>query len=170
MSLSAVSLCTPAQGAAPHPPLPTSGQRNRAANLARMRELLNEAPPEAKPDDSAEMAKTEDHFQPCPCCGGRMRVIEIFQAAPSGVTCRDPDRHLMNPSTGFPSPCRVLSPGSNPSLPWNLREKAEMPILTLRPLQNRHPGREIPVNDVSNSTPYATGKLRRRRAQTIGFG
>ena len=53
---------------------------NRAANLARMRELLNEAPPEPKPDDSAEMAKTEDYLQPCPCCGGRMRVIETFQA------------------------------------------------------------------------------------------
>jgi hypothetical protein len=54
---------------------------NRAANLDRMRELLNQAPPEAEPGDGAEMAKTEHDLQPCPCCGGRMRVIETFLAA-----------------------------------------------------------------------------------------
>jgi hypothetical protein len=40
---------------------------NRAANLARMRELLNQVPPEAEPDDSAAMAKTEHDLQLCPC-------------------------------------------------------------------------------------------------------
>jgi hypothetical protein len=54
---------------------------NRAANLDRMRELLNQAPPEAETGDGAEMAKTEHDLQPCPCCGGRMRVIETFLAA-----------------------------------------------------------------------------------------
>ena len=53
---------------------------NRAANLARMRELLDVAAPEPEPHDAATPAMPEEQVQPCPCCGGRMRVIEIFQA------------------------------------------------------------------------------------------
>lgn len=63
---------------------------NRAANLARMRELLSKAPPEAELGDSAGMTKTEDHLQPCPCCGGRMRVIETFQAGSEPRTQTSP--------------------------------------------------------------------------------
>ena len=48
---------------------------NRAANIARARELLDvpaiETP--ATPDDPGELA------QQCPCCGGRMIVIEVFE-------------------------------------------------------------------------------------------
>ena len=57
---------------------------NRAANLVRMRELLDVAAPEPEPD-AAALAMPEVQVQPCPCCGGRMRVIEIFQP---GVTPR----------------------------------------------------------------------------------
>jgi hypothetical protein len=53
---------------------------NRAANLARMRELLGVAAPEPETGPAAEPAAPEAHVQLCPCCGGRMRVIEIFQA------------------------------------------------------------------------------------------
>jgi hypothetical protein len=63
---------------------------NRAANLARMRELLNQVPPEAEPDDSAAMAKTEHDLQLCPCCGGRMRIIETFQAGAAPRTQASP--------------------------------------------------------------------------------
>ena len=52
---------------------------NRAANLARMRELLDVAAPKPEPHDDTP-AMPEEQVQPCPCCGGRMRVIEIFQA------------------------------------------------------------------------------------------
>jgi putative transposase/transposase-like zinc-binding protein len=52
----------------------------RAANLARLRELLGSAPP------PAETAASPSHDQPaekllppCPCCGGRMIVIEFFE-------------------------------------------------------------------------------------------
>ena len=51
----------------------------RKANLARARELLGvPAPPEAE-----ETAPTPepDWRPPCPCCGGRMIVIEIFDRA-----------------------------------------------------------------------------------------
>jgi hypothetical protein len=52
----------------------------RAANLAWLRELLGSAPP------PAETAASPSHDQPaekllppCPCCGGRMIVIEFFE-------------------------------------------------------------------------------------------
>ena len=53
----------------------------RAANLARARELLH-VPPPATASQTVETAtdagepRAEPH--PCPCCGGRMLVIEVF--------------------------------------------------------------------------------------------
>jgi hypothetical protein len=47
------------------------------ANIARARELLS-AP---APAEDEEPASLTDHRPPCPCCGGRMVVIEIFQSA-----------------------------------------------------------------------------------------
>ena len=50
----------------------------RAANLARLRELLGSPPPEQVAGPSQdEPAKTV--LPPCPCCGGRMIVIEFFE-------------------------------------------------------------------------------------------
>ena len=46
----------------------------RAGNLARMRELLT-VPTPAK----AEAQTSDRPEQPCPCCGGRMRIIEVFE-------------------------------------------------------------------------------------------
>ena len=49
----------------------------RKANVARARELLAApAPPES--DDTVPLP---DPRPPCPCCGGRMVIIEIFQRA-----------------------------------------------------------------------------------------
>jgi hypothetical protein len=51
----------------------------RKANLARARELLGApAPPEA---EATAPAPEPDWRPPCPCCGGRMIVIEIFGGA-----------------------------------------------------------------------------------------
>ncbi|PAQ11116.1 IS91 family transposase [Mesorhizobium temperatum] len=47
----------------------------RKASLALARELLAAAPP-ATNDPSAE---PDDFRPPCPCCGGRMIVIEVFE-------------------------------------------------------------------------------------------
>lgn len=47
----------------------------RKANLDRARQLLAVAPP-AVHDTSAE---PDDFRSPCPCCGGRMIVIEVFE-------------------------------------------------------------------------------------------
>ncbi|MGH1575336.1 IS91 family transposase [Methylobacterium sp. P31] len=46
----------------------------RRANLARIRDLLAASPPITPP----EAAQPPDWLAPCPCCGGRMNVVEIF--------------------------------------------------------------------------------------------
>jgi len=54
---------------------------NRAGNLARMRELLAvAAAPGDKPSAQAEARKPDEPTHHCPCCGGRMVVIESFEA------------------------------------------------------------------------------------------
>jgi hypothetical protein len=49
----------------------------RKVNVALARELL--AAP--APDEAEEPASPSHPIPPCPCCGGRMVVIEIFQGA-----------------------------------------------------------------------------------------
>jgi Putative transposase/Transposase zinc-binding domain len=51
---------------------------NRAANLARARELLHVAPPATASETVETAAASEPRVEPCPCCGGRMLVIETF--------------------------------------------------------------------------------------------
>jgi len=60
----------------------------RADNIARARRLLDvpAARPEAGDDSCAEAAKPEALSHPCPCCGGRMIVIERFQRGSSPRT------------------------------------------------------------------------------------
>jgi len=54
---------------------------NRATNIARARELLGVAPP-VNPTEPEPPAAADDepriHASPCPCCGARMLVIEVF--------------------------------------------------------------------------------------------
>jgi hypothetical protein len=52
----------------------------RAENIARARELLAVPilPIEAIKDASTEAAEPQTPEHPCPCCGGRMIVIEVF--------------------------------------------------------------------------------------------
>jgi hypothetical protein len=53
---------------------------NRAANIARARQLLGAAPRVVELDDKNATAPDEPRVLPCPCprCGGRMIVIEVF--------------------------------------------------------------------------------------------
>jgi hypothetical protein len=51
---------------------------NRAANLARARELLHVAPPATASETVETAAASAPRVEPCPCCGGRMLVIETF--------------------------------------------------------------------------------------------
>ena len=51
---------------------------NRAANLARARELLHVALPATASETVETAAASEPRVEPCPRCGGRMLVIETF--------------------------------------------------------------------------------------------
>ncbi len=53
--------------------------QQRQHNVARARQLLNMTPPQ-QPSGAkrAEADRDKALPQPCPCCGGRMRVIEFF--------------------------------------------------------------------------------------------
>jgi hypothetical protein len=55
---------------------------NRAAAIARARELLKCPPPPPEPEPTAAARTDEPRTlpSPCPCCGGRMHVIETFEA------------------------------------------------------------------------------------------
>jgi putative transposase len=52
---------------------------NRAETIARVRELLNLVEPAAAQAADPDPA-TQPLANPCPCCGGRMFVIETFEA------------------------------------------------------------------------------------------
>ncbi|HAL90216.1 MAG TPA: IS91 family transposase [Erythrobacter sp.] len=54
---------------------------NRAANIAKARKLLGQAPPNnTTEDEPAEQPEaSRESKQPCPACGGRMIVIETFE-------------------------------------------------------------------------------------------
>lgn len=50
----------------------------RKANIAKIRVLLGAAQPEAAPQVSAEVIPLTLR-EPCPCCGGPMRIVEVFR-------------------------------------------------------------------------------------------
>src|SRR5262249_13860241 len=59
------------------------------ANIARARQLMAAPMAEVDPpaaDGAADPQPTTDHRPPCPCCGGRMLIVEVFarSAAPHG--------------------------------------------------------------------------------------
>ena len=51
----------------------------RAANIARLRELLGASPPVQVSASSGQDEPAETVLPPCPCCGGRMSIIEFFR-------------------------------------------------------------------------------------------
>jgi hypothetical protein len=53
----------------------------RAENIARARQLLNVPAPQNAPSDADRTSDAEPQAisHPCPCCGGRMIIIEIFE-------------------------------------------------------------------------------------------
>jgi hypothetical protein len=53
-------------------------------NIARARELIAAPPPASDPpehDDGLDAGVQADHRPPCPCCGGRMIIVETFERA-----------------------------------------------------------------------------------------
>ena len=72
---------------------------NRAASIARARELLGAVPHAAEPKKEKAPAPDEPRVLPCSCprCGGRMIVIEVFARG-----CEP--RHRPTPA---PTPIRI---------------------------------------------------------------
>lgn len=59
------------------------------ANIARARQLMAAPMPELDVPavhDTTDPDATTDHRPPCPCCGGRMLIVEVFArgGAPRG--------------------------------------------------------------------------------------
>ena len=53
----------------------------KAKNLTRMRALLDvEIPDNADGEDSKSGTDPDVLAQSCPCCGGTMRIVEVFEA------------------------------------------------------------------------------------------
>jgi hypothetical protein len=74
---------------------------NRAANIARARELLC-VPSRSKPVETSETTAADEPRmlpRPCQCCGGRMIVIETFAAGCHQNTAppRQPQRSASTP-------------------------------------------------------------------------
>ena len=51
----------------------------RADNIARARELLGVPKPQSDALDADTLEQPPTLAHPCPCCGGRMIIIEIFE-------------------------------------------------------------------------------------------
>ena len=58
----------------------------RADNLARARELLRIPPTQSEHSDT-DPDEPPIHSLPCPCCGGRMIIIETFERGSTPRTC-----------------------------------------------------------------------------------
>jgi Putative transposase/Transposase zinc-binding domain len=80
---------------------------NRVANIAKARELLAVAPAMSTPEEKGEAAAATEPTaepeqacvlpRPCPCCGGRMIIIEVFARG-------EMPRHRPSPK---PAPIRI---------------------------------------------------------------
>ncbi len=81
------------------------GNTNRAENIEHARQLLA-VPSRPKQPETPKAAIDEPHMLPhlCPCCGGRMIVIETFARGcqpkhrPTPAPAPNQNRHLMMPS------------------------------------------------------------------------
>ena len=69
-----------------------------ADNIARARELLAGPKPQREPAD-ADVTGPNDPSTPCPCCGGRMIIIETFAR-----NCQPPEFELEKARNGLAMP------------------------------------------------------------------
>ena len=83
-----------------------ASSRTKAETIARARELIAVAAPRIAATDEAGPGiagaeATDKPVHPCPCCGGRMIIIETVRSRlraahrPTADAARDQDRHVM---------------------------------------------------------------------------
>src|ERR1700680_4625601 len=77
--------------------------RHRAVNIARARELLAVPSRSEHPDTSAAAEFDEPRMlpRPCPCCGGRMMIIETFARGCQPNASRSPQHRPTPASAGI---------------------------------------------------------------------
>ena len=107
---SATMACSPAAG--------------RADNIARARQLLDVPKPQSNPTDVDTTDESPTPAHPCPCCGGRMIIIETFEPrlltplSSRAAEPRDQDRHVMMTTVPPQRPTAVhVSTGLRPVTP-----------------------------------------------------
>jgi hypothetical protein len=88
-------------------------------NIARARQLMAAPMAEVDPPavhDTADPNATTDHRPPCPCCGGRMIIVEVFARgrAPRGPRPPAP-RSRPDPMTFIPVPSQHPFAGTSRS-------------------------------------------------------
>src|SRR5262249_39018012 len=106
---------------------------NRAANIARLRELLSVPP--VLVDEAEEEASSDDQRQlPCPCprCGGRMIIIATF---PPGMQPPPSPPPAPTPTTGdtSSSPPSFLAQSLPPCLLVIRRQWSRLPDCASQP-------------------------------------
>ena len=95
------------------------------ANIVRARELIAVRSPEVAPpaaQDAADPDAAADHRPSCPCCGGRMIIVEVFGRGARRAARPPPPRAGFEPMTilivtlasirrnfPFPAPCSFYS-------------------------------------------------------------
>src|SRR5450631_760053 len=81
-----------ARGLPPHPHYGLVASRSRAANIALARELLAVLVRCEQQDTSEATAADEPRMlpRPCPCCGGRIFIIETFARGSEPKLCTAP--------------------------------------------------------------------------------
>ena len=120
-SSSAASCSTSCPRLPPHPPLRAPRQRARAPkHRPRPRAARRCRNPKSQPTEPPPITATPT----CPCCGGRMIIVETFErgAAP-GIRQQlqrpDQDRHLMTAPQSSPQrkPAALAAAGDRPTTP-----------------------------------------------------
>jgi hypothetical protein len=129
---------------------------NRAENIATARALLGADPPAADPQQQPDI--TPDALRvlhcPCPRCGARMIVIEVFECGRAEAAAdAEQVRHVMSQTARerrcFPVPLRWPHAGGDRSRRNHANQRADRPVDTL------HATTAIPVARFqARSTPY----------------
>ena len=144
------------------------------ATIARAKELIAAPVTEMDPStehDNADMATgaSVDHRPPCPCCGGRMIIVESFGRGgqPRAPPSSQENRHTMTPVTalsycppaGEPRFRRRTAVASAP--PKAPAPPSIMPKSPRRPLprrQTRHRDRRSTANYTGQRIPHPTSR------------
>ena len=112
---------------------------NRAANIARARELL--AMPPKQPEAAKAAAPSEPSVlpHPCPCCGGRMIIIETFARG-----CQPKHQPTPAPARSGSTPHDAVTAGRTP-----LRHLS-LPLARRRPRPRSHPSPRFALRHTAN--------------------